>query len=73
MVAGGWMKINNFHSCIMPPWNIASSCTMQFIRSAHGPEIFPHRSLQVLSAAVISEEWPGSRGPFARLWYKLLL
>lgn len=40
MVAGGWMKINNFHSCIMLLWNIASMCTMQFIHSIRGQETF---------------------------------
>lgn len=40
MVAGGWMKINNFHSCVMLPWNIALLQIMDFIESVHGQETF---------------------------------
>ena len=57
MVAGGWMKINNFHSCIMPPWNIASWRTMQFIQSIRSRGIFPFSYLQLSVCAIICEKW----------------
>lgn len=67
MVAGGWMKINNFHSCIILLWNIASMCTMQFIHSIRGQEIFPLFSQTAVEKQRLSE----SQEPFCSAEYLL--
>lgn len=41
MVARGRVKINNFHSRIMPPWINASKSTMQSVQSTRGQEVLP--------------------------------
>lgn len=64
MVAWGWLKINNFHSCIIPLWNNASSCTMQ-----------PTRTHVVRGYLFLSSfcllcnfwKWPQSQEPFTGL------